>query len=244
MYVEALETASDLVVASRFCDGGDIGHLQPPALGALTRLHARRHVLFPTPPLAGHRPLSGFFMVRRDARRPRFACARRASRSCSRSWSERRSCGCQRSRSGSASATPARRRPRRARRSAIFSQLARLELGRALGALRPLRRRRRHGPGGQHGCCSPSSPTWSGIYYVAAAILATQGSTLWNFCLTELWVFADRDHRRTAPAPRGDVLRGQQRCARRYGCRCCSRSSAAWAFTTCSPTSSPWSRSP
>ena len=37
----------------------------------------------------------------------------------------------------------------------------------------------------------------AGIYYVAAAILATQGSTLWNFCLTEAWVFAGRDHERS-----------------------------------------------
>ena len=36
-----------------------------------------------------------------------------------------------------------------------------------------------------------------GVGYIAAAILATQGSTLWNFCLTERWVFADRRHRRS-----------------------------------------------
>jgi putative flippase GtrA len=36
-----------------------------------------------------------------------------------------------------------------------------------------------------------------GMYYVAGAVLATQGSTLWNFCLTELWVFHDRKHRRS-----------------------------------------------
>ena len=37
----------------------------------------------------------------------------------------------------------------------------------------------------------------AGLYYVAGAILATQGSTLWNFVLTELWVFSDRDHARS-----------------------------------------------
>jgi putative flippase GtrA len=37
----------------------------------------------------------------------------------------------------------------------------------------------------------------AGLYYVGAAILATQGSTLWNFCLTERWVFAGREHERT-----------------------------------------------
>ena len=49
-----------------------------------------------------------------------------------------------------------------------------------------------------------------GIFYVVAAILATQGSTLWNFCLTELWVFSDRE-RGAAGVPRGHVLRDEQR---------------------------------
>jgi dolichol-phosphate mannosyltransferase len=35
-----------------------------------------------------------------------------------------------------------------------------------------------------------------GIYYVLSAVLATQASTLWNFALTERWVFADREHKR------------------------------------------------
>ena len=35
-----------------------------------------------------------------------------------------------------------------------------------------------------------------GLFYVVSAIIATQGSTLWNFCFTELWVFSDRDHKR------------------------------------------------
>jgi dolichol-phosphate mannosyltransferase len=34
-----------------------------------------------------------------------------------------------------------------------------------------------------------------GIYYLVSSILASQVSTLNNFLLTELWVFADRDHR-------------------------------------------------
>jgi putative flippase GtrA len=42
-----------------------------------------------------------------------------------------------------------------------------------------------------------------GLYYVAAAILATQGSTLWNYCLTELWVFPDRQHRRSGAVRMG-----------------------------------------
>jgi putative flippase GtrA len=31
-----------------------------------------------------------------------------------------------------------------------------------------------------------------GLHYLMSALLATQGSTLWNFALTERWVFADR----------------------------------------------------
>ena len=37
-----------------------------------------------------------------------------------------------------------------------------------------------------------------GLFYVVSAVIATQGSTLWNFCLTERWVFADRQHKRGA----------------------------------------------
>jgi dolichol-phosphate mannosyltransferase len=38
----------------------------------------------------------------------------------------------------------------------------------------------------------------AGIYYIFAAILATQGSTLWNYVLTERWVFRRGRHRRRA----------------------------------------------
>lgn len=33
----------------------------------------------------------------------------------------------------------------------------------------------------------------AGIFYLASAVVATQGSTLWNFALTETWVFRDRE---------------------------------------------------
>ena len=36
----------------------------------------------------------------------------------------------------------------------------------------------------------------AGLFYVVSAVIATQASTLWNFCFTELWVFSDRDHKR------------------------------------------------
>jgi dolichol-phosphate mannosyltransferase len=40
---------------------------------------------------------------------------------------------------------------------------------------------------------------WLGVHYLLAAVLATQGSTLWNFALTEGWVFADRLQRWNRP---------------------------------------------
>ncbi len=50
-----------------------------------------------------------------------------------------------------------------------------------------------------------------GLYYLLSAVLATQGSTLWNLAFTEALVF----HGRAAPAQRpsapGHVLRSQQR---------------------------------
>ncbi|MEA2281416.1 MAG: hypothetical protein QOK21_2023 [Solirubrobacteraceae bacterium] len=39
-----------------------------------------------------------------------------------------------------------------------------------------------------------------GMWYLLGAALATQGSTLWNFGLSERWVFRGRDHRLTLPA--------------------------------------------
>ncbi|HEX6292590.1 MAG TPA: glycosyltransferase family 2 protein [Herpetosiphonaceae bacterium] len=40
-----------------------------------------------------------------------------------------------------------------------------------------------------------------GLHYLLSAVLATQGSTIWNFALTEHWVFSDRQQ------TRGRVLR-------------------------------------
>ncbi len=31
-----------------------------------------------------------------------------------------------------------------------------------------------------------------GLHYLAGVVLATQGSTLWNFAFTDVWVFAER----------------------------------------------------
>lgn len=37
-----------------------------------------------------------------------------------------------------------------------------------------------------------------GLFYLLSAVLATQGSTLWNFVLTEKWVFSDREKKQGA----------------------------------------------
>jgi glycosyltransferase involved in cell wall biosynthesis len=42
-----------------------------------------------------------------------------------------------------------------------------------------------------------------GVHYLAAAALATQVSTLWNFALTEAWIFSARSRRRSAAARAG-----------------------------------------
>ena len=55
-------------------------------------------------------------------------------------------------------------------------------------ALRPLRGRGALRPGGEH-AAARGAHRRVGLCYVLGAVLATQGSTLWNFCLTETWVF-------------------------------------------------------
>ena len=193
LYLEALETASDLVVASRFCAGGDKG-----AFGrlrsALSRVSTRAAVmLFPTRLWHVTDPMSGCFMVRRDAvdldrLRPRgFKILLEILV---------RSPGLR------VSEVPfgfGERHAGRTKASArevlrYLRQLARLELGQ-LSA-----RFGRFTVVGATGLVVntlllAALADLFGIYYAAAAIVATQGSTLWNFALTEKWVFAGRDHR-------------------------------------------------
>ena len=55
--------------------------------------------------------------------------------------------------------------------------------------------------------------------HLLSAFLATQGSTLWNFALTELWVFRGREHRhsgRRRLACFSHEQRGTACCARRF----------------------------
>ncbi len=195
MYLEAQGAASDVVVASRFCNGGDKGAFGR-ARTALSRISTRAAMLlFPTSLWHVSDPMSGCFLVRRDAvdldcLRPRGfkilleILVRTPGLSVSEvpfGFGERHS--------GETKASA---------REAIryLGQLARLELGQ-LSA--------RFGRFSAVGATGLVVNTLllalladvAGIYYVAAAILATQGSTLWNFSLTEAWVFAGRDHERS-----------------------------------------------
>jgi dolichol-phosphate mannosyltransferase len=195
MYLEALGSASDMVVASRFCAGGDKG-----AFGrlrsALSRVSTRAAMLlFPKSLWHVSDPMSGCFLVRRQAldldrlrpqgfkilleilvRTPGLAVSEVPF-----GFGERHA--------GETKASV---------REAVryVGQLARLELGQLTA---------RFGRFTVVGATGLVVNTLllalfadvAGMYYVAAAILATQGSTLWNFCLTEGWVFADREHQRT-----------------------------------------------
>ncbi|HZO60197.1 MAG TPA: glycosyltransferase [Solirubrobacterales bacterium] len=195
MYLEALGTASDMVVASRFCAGGDTGTFGR-LRAALSRVSTRAAMLlFPKSLWHVSDPMSGCFIVRRQAvdlerLRPRGfkilleILVRTPGLTVSEvpfGFGERHA--------GETKASV-----REALR--YVGQLARLELGQLTA---------RFGKFTVVGATGLVVNTLllalladvAGLYYVAAAILATQGSTLWNFCLTEGWVFAGREHGRS-----------------------------------------------
>jgi dolichol-phosphate mannosyltransferase len=191
LIAELLERAEsgelDLVVASRYCGHGDSGGLSPgrTLLSRATTTAAR--LLFPRRLRSVADPMSGFFLVRRDALdldrlRPRgFKIlldilirhpALRAEE-VSFAFGERRA--------GRSKATV-----REGLR--YLSLLAQLRFAR-FGAV---------GASGLvvNTILLATLTDVVGLFYVVSAVIATQGSTLWNFCLTELWVFSDREHRR------------------------------------------------
>ena len=193
MYLEAIETGSDVVVASRFCAGGSKG-----AFGrirsALSRVSTRAAVmLFPTRLWHVTDPMSGCFMVRRDALdldrlRPQGfkilleILVRTPGLRVSEVPLE----------FGERHAGHTKASPREAMR--YLGLLGRLEVGQVAA---------RFGRFSIVGATGLLVNTLllallaevAGIYYAAAAVVATQGSTLWNFVLTERWVFAGRDHK-------------------------------------------------
>jgi dolichol-phosphate mannosyltransferase len=194
MLAQAEATSVEVVVASRFCPGGGVGPFRR-ARKAMSRVSSRAALtLFP-----GLRhvtdPMSGFFLVRRDAldldrlhphgfkilleilvRTPGLRVAEVPFQFGSRHTGKTK-----------ASVREVVR---------FAEQLGHLGVGRVAA------RFGRFGVVGATGLLVNTlllamfaGPL--GIGYIAAAILATQGSTLWNFGLTEGWVFSDRDHRRS-----------------------------------------------
>src|SRR5438046_2510653 len=192
--LEAAEAKDlDLVVATRFRDGGSDG-----GLGAIRKLVSRAsaaaaRVLFPRRLRGVSDPMSGFFLVRRSAvdaaaLRPNGfkilleLLARTTFESVGEvpyAFAERRA--------GESKAS--------LREGLRFLlQLVRLRLPGASGRLA------RFGLIGLSGLVVNESllallTERAGLYYLAAAVVSTQVSIVWNFALTERWVYSRRDCR-------------------------------------------------
>jgi dolichol-phosphate mannosyltransferase len=193
LIAELLEQAEasdlDLVVASRYCDDGHAESFGWARAMASRSTTSAARLLFPRRLKNVTDPMSGFFLVRRDAvdldalrprgfkillellvRNPELRAAEVAF-----SFGERRA--------GRSKATINEG-------LRYLSLLARLRFAR-FGAV------------GVSGLVVNTAllallTDVVGLFYVVSAVIATQGSTLWNFCLTERWVFGDRAHKRSS----------------------------------------------
>ena len=191
LIAELLEQADsehlDLVVASRYCDDGDSRSLGWARAMASRSTTTAARLLFPRRLHNVTDPMSGFFLVRRDAialdrlrprgfkilleilvRNPALRVAEVAFK-----FGERQA--------GRSKATI-----REGLR--YLSLLVRLRFA-------------RFGVVGASGLVVNTLilavlTDVVGLFYVVSAVIATQGSTLWNFTFTELWVFGDRESRR------------------------------------------------
>jgi dolichol-phosphate mannosyltransferase len=184
---EAESRDLDLVVASRYCERGNGSGLGWARAMASRSTTGVARMLFPRRLRNVTDPMSGFFLVRRDAielgrLRPRgfkillellIRHPELRSAEVSFTFGERRA--------GRSKATISEG-------LRYLSLLARLRFAR-FGAV---------GASGLvvNTVLLAALTDVVGIFYVVSAIIATQGSTLWNFCLTELWVFSDREHKR------------------------------------------------
>jgi dolichol-phosphate mannosyltransferase len=184
---EAEQAQVDLVVATRYGSAGDAGSLRRLRRAMSRSTTAAARLLFPLVRRFSD-PMSGFFLVRRDSLdldslRPRgFKILLEILI---------KTPGLQ------ASEVAFRFDRRRAGRSKASIQ----EGGRYLAQLLRLRLAR-FGAVGASGLVVNTAllaalTELAGIHYVVSAVIATQGSTLWNFSLTELWVFPDRHDRRS-----------------------------------------------
>jgi dolichol-phosphate mannosyltransferase len=201
LLLEAVEQASDLVVASRFCEGGDIGNFSRLRTSLSRFCSSSAALLFRNRLRKVSDPLSGYFLVRReavdlDSLKPKGfkilleILVRTPGLRVSEVPFE----------FGERFAGETKASLREGMR--YFGQLFGLRFGELVA------RFGRFGVVGATGLAVNMLliavfADVAGLYYVAAAILATQGSTLWNFCLTELWVFQDRQHRRSGAARAG-----------------------------------------
>ncbi|TAK54218.1 MAG: glycosyltransferase, partial [Dehalococcoidia bacterium] len=196
MMRRASEKDADLVIASRYCQDGDgrrIGKLRL-FLSRGSTMVAR--LAFPSRLKAVTDPMSGFFMVRRDAvdpaaLRPRGfkilleVLVRTPSLRVAEvpfEFAER-------------FAGDSKASPKEALR--YLALVAGLRFGEGS------RRITRFVAVGLSGLAVntlalAAFTEWAGIHYLWSAVLATQASTAWNFALTEVWVFKDREHGRHA----------------------------------------------
>jgi dolichol-phosphate mannosyltransferase len=177
----------DIVVASRYCEQGDAGSFGWARAMASRSTTTAARLLFPRRLRDVTDPMSGFFLVRRDAveldrLRPRgfkilleLLVRNPALRAAEVSFAF-----------GKRSAGQSKAGVREGAR--YISLLARLRFA-------------RFGLVGISGLIVNTAvlallTDAAGIFYVVSAVIATQASTLWNFCFTELWVFSDRESRR------------------------------------------------
>ena len=184
----------DLVVASRYCDEGSAASLGWTRAMASRSTTSAARLLFPHRLRDVQDPMSGFFLVRRTAIDPE-ALRPRGFKILLELLI--RNPGL---RSGEVSFTFGERRAGRSKATIreglrYLSLLARLRFA-------------RFGLVGLSGLVVNTLLLAAltdvvGLFYVVSAVIATQGSTLWNFCLTERWVFADREHRRGLGARMG-----------------------------------------
>ena len=195
LLARAREGRNDLVVASRFCEGGTVGAFGPTRRALSRASSTTARALFPRRLSGVLDPMSGFFLVRRaaldlDALRPRGfkilleILGRTPGLRVAEvpfTFGDRHA--------GETKAS--------LRQGAQFlAQLAELRAGR-LGT-----RIGRFGIVGATGLVVNTALLAliagpGGVHYVPAAIIATQGSTLWNFLLSERWVFPHDRGRRT-----------------------------------------------
>jgi putative flippase GtrA len=188
MLLERAESGeADLVVASRYCEHGSAGGLGRLRALASRSTTAAARLIFPRRLHDVRDPMSGFFLVRRDAiaideLRPR----------------------------GFKILLEVLVRNPDLRVAEVSYAFAKREAGQSKAGLREgfrylsLLVRLRFARFGLVGLSGLVVNTVLlavltdvvGLFYVVSAVIATQGSTLWNFWLTERWVFADREHRR------------------------------------------------